>query len=51
MPTARACPDLADYQRLISGQLSSTAMEDLLGHLETCATCTQRLEGLPETDP
>jgi WD40 repeat protein len=25
-------------------------MEDLLGHLETCGACAQRLEGLPEKD-
>jgi WD40 repeat protein/serine/threonine protein kinase len=50
MPTARACPDLAVYQRLVAGQLSSTALEDLLGHLETCGACTQRLEGLADTD-
>jgi WD40 repeat protein/serine/threonine protein kinase len=50
MPTARACPDLAEYQRLASGQLSSAAVEDLLGHLESCAACAQRLEGLADKD-
>src|SRR5438046_2658782 len=50
MPTARACPDLAQYRRLASGQMSSAECETLLGHLEGCDACARRLEGLSEQD-
>ena len=46
MPTARACPDFAQYKRLASGELSSPESEVLLAHLESCDTCAQRLEAL-----
>jgi len=50
MPTTRACPDVAEYQRLESGRLSSSEREALLGHLEGCEPCTQRVERLSEQD-
>src|SRR2546421_76567 len=50
MPMARACPDLAQYRRLASGQMSSAECETLLGHLEECDACARRLESLSEKD-
>ncbi len=50
MPMTRACPDLARYQCLASGLLSSPENEALLSHLASCDACAQRLEGLVHKD-
>ncbi|HEV3445081.1 MAG TPA: hypothetical protein VG099_10585, partial [Gemmataceae bacterium] len=48
--TTRACPDVADYQRLESDRLSSPEREALLAHLEGCDTCAERVERLSQQD-
>jgi hypothetical protein len=50
MPGTTTCPDLGEYRRLASGQLSAVEKEALLEHLEGCDTCTARLNMLPEED-
>ncbi len=50
MPHAVTCPDLSQYQRLASGQLSDAEREVLLKHLEGCDACATRLNALPEQD-
>src|SRR5947209_18186910 len=50
MPTTRACPYLARYQSLVSGELSPSESETLLSHLQGCDSCVQRLEPLFEKD-
>src|SRR4051812_3967338 len=50
MAKSSACPDLGHYQRLASGQLPDADQQALLGHLEGCATCAQKLHRLPEPD-
>jgi serine/threonine protein kinase/Leucine-rich repeat (LRR) protein len=50
MAMTHACPDLARYQSLASGLLSSPESEALLNHLAGCDSCVQRLEGLSQRD-
>jgi Leucine-rich repeat (LRR) protein len=50
MSMTHACPDLARYQSLVSGLLSSPENESLLSHLAGCDSCVQRLEGLWQQD-
>jgi serine/threonine protein kinase len=50
MATARACPDPASFQQLVSGQLSSEQVDTLLVHLESCDACVQRLDRMSDKD-
>jgi hypothetical protein len=50
MRNAVTCPELSQYQRLASGQLSEVEREGLLGHLQGCDACATRLNALPEQD-
>jgi WD40 repeat protein/serine/threonine protein kinase len=51
MPAISACPDLARFQQLTTGQLSAEEKETLLLHLESCDTCAERMATLPDHDP
>src|SRR5581483_8771457 len=50
MQTTAACPELTQYEKLASGQLSSPEKEAVLDHLEGCQACVQRVEALSEKD-
>ena len=50
MQTTAACPELTQYKKLTSGQLSSPEKEAVLDHLEKCQACVQRVESLSEKD-
>jgi hypothetical protein len=50
MSMPHVCPDLARYQSLAAGLLSSGENETLLSHLAGCDSCVQRLEGLWQKD-
>jgi len=50
MATHTACPTLADYQRLATGQLADAERETLLEHLEGCDTCAQKFSRAPRPD-
>src|SRR5689334_5849752 len=50
MPPASACPELADYKRLVTGPVPPARREALLGHLEACSACKQRIGALPAED-
>jgi len=50
MQTTAACPELARYRKLASGQLSSPEKEAVLEHLEKCQVCARRVEALSEKD-
>src|SRR5262245_26427699 len=49
MPTVSACPGPAELERLMMGQLTGQAAEELAQHLEQCAQCTHVVAAL-ETD-
>ena len=36
MPTAPVCPDIAQYEKLATGELSVPDKDALLDHLESC---------------
>ncbi len=44
------CPDLAQFQRLVSAQLSDIDKEAILHHLESCDACAEKIAALPEQD-
>ncbi|HEV3447860.1 MAG TPA: protein kinase, partial [Gemmataceae bacterium] len=50
MPNASVCPDIAQFKKLATGQLSSPDKEALLDHLESCPACVQRVEALSAKD-
>ena len=50
MAATFACPDLARFQLQVFGQLPSGEKEALLQHLESCAACAQRFNGLSDPD-
>jgi hypothetical protein len=53
MPSPKAntpCPDLAQFQRLVSAQLSDINKEAILHHLESCDACAGKIAALPEED-
>src|SRR5438067_6497182 len=51
MPSARACPDVSQYQRLsCGGPLSFPEKEALLAHLEGCDACATQVEALSAND-
>jgi LSD1 subclass zinc finger protein len=50
MLSTPVCPDITQYKKLATGQLSSPDKEALLDHLERCHACVQRVESLSERD-
>jgi serine/threonine-protein kinase len=46
MAEEQACPDAAQWQALLTGALPEQRQAELAGHLDTCVTCRQTLEGL-----
>ena len=47
MPQLNLCPDVAQFNRLAAGALSSADKDSLLEHLECCDACAQRLDTQP----
>ena len=47
MPQLDVCPDVAQFNRLAAGELSSVDRDALLGHLESCDACAHRLDTSP----
>jgi WD40 repeat protein/formylglycine-generating enzyme required for sulfatase activity len=45
-----SCPNLAQFQRLMLGQLPEADREKLLTHLEGCDACARLCKALPERD-
>lgn len=43
MNTTRSCPDDALLDQVHAGEIDALALERLAGHLDTCATCGERL--------
>jgi serine/threonine protein kinase/phage FluMu protein Com len=50
MGSSTPCPDLREFQGLLSGQASVADKESLLGHLETCEACAKKVLALPAQD-
>jgi hypothetical protein len=50
VPQASVCPELIQYQLLAGGNLTDLDEESLLGHLEHCEPCAQKLNTLAEQD-
>src|SRR5947209_20311730 len=48
--TEKACPNLAQYQKLAAGEVSEIETEALLSHLERCDVCARKMKTLPEPD-
>jgi eukaryotic-like serine/threonine-protein kinase len=46
MTTSTPCPDPARWRALLDGTLPEDVQEALQGHLETCTSCQEALEGL-----
>jgi serine/threonine-protein kinase len=46
MSSSSNCPDPARLRALLEGQLREPEQAELSGHLDTCVTCQQTLEGL-----
>src|SRR5262249_16782179 len=50
MLKSAACPDVRQYERLASAELTDFEKETLLEHLNGCDACAQKLSSLPEPD-
>src|SRR5262245_47087840 len=45
-----SCPNTKSYEQLLLGSLPPPESERLLGHLETCPSCSQTLDQLLESE-
>jgi serine/threonine protein kinase len=50
MTSARACPDIRDWQRLLAGLVSEEEAGPLERHLEGCVACQRLVRDLPDAD-
>jgi serine/threonine protein kinase/Flp pilus assembly protein TadD len=50
MTSARPCPDVRDWQRLLAGLAGEEEAVALERHLEGCAACLRALRDLPDAD-
>jgi formylglycine-generating enzyme required for sulfatase activity/serine/threonine protein kinase len=48
--TPARCPEKAEYQRLLLGQLSTQKVDSLSEHVEDCSRCTELVAGLKAED-
>src|SRR5262245_33262458 len=51
MPKDTGCPEIADLQRLLLGQIPDPSAEPLDAHLLQCGRCATLANALPAADP